>query len=166
MISIRKAIPEDGLGIALVNVYTWKTTYAGLIPESFINSRIENVMKIAERNRSEIAENNNYIVATVDNTIVGFACFGKVIEEEFTYEGTIHALYVLSGFQGKGVGKMIFNACIEELKNLGCNSLIVNCLKGNKSLEFYKHMGGKIIGKREDKVKDVVLTSDIIKLEI
>lgn len=37
MIEIRKAIPEDALGITIVNVYTWKTTYTGLIPNELYN---------------------------------------------------------------------------------------------------------------------------------
>ena len=38
---------------------------------------------------------------------------------------------------------------IKELKQLGCNKMIIACLKGNLSNEFYKHIGGKYI-------KDVV----------
>jgi len=61
MITIRKATPEDALGISIVNVYTWKTTYSGLIPEDFINSRIEKVTEIAERNKREIGEREDKI---------------------------------------------------------------------------------------------------------
>lgn len=166
MIQIRKAIPEDALGIAIVNVYTWKTTYSGLLPDDFINSRIDRLAEIADRNRNEIEENNNFIVATVDNTIVGFVWYGKSRNEEFIDSGEVYAIYVLSGFQGKCVGRMILTACIEELKKEGCNSVIINCLEGNKSLEFYKHMGGKVIGKRKDKIKEIFMIEDIIVLEI
>lgn len=162
MIEIRKAIPEDALGIAIVNVYTWKTTYSGLIPDEFINSRIDRVIEIANRNRIDIEEGKTFIVAKEDNTIIGFALYGKSRNEEFVDYGEIYALYVLSGFQGKGIGRDIFTLCIEELKKLGCNSLIINCLEGNNSIEFYKHMGGKIVGKTKDEVQGVYLTSDIL----
>lgn len=166
MIQIRKAVPEDALGIAIVNVYTWKTAYSGLLPDDFINSRIDRLIEIADRNRSEIEENNKFIVATVGNTIVGFACYGKTRNEEFIDAGEIYAIYVLSGFQGKGVGRKMFTASIEELKKEECNSVIINCLEGNKSLEFYKHMGGKIIGKRKDKIKEISMITDVVLLEI
>lgn len=166
MITIRKATPEDALGISIVNVYTWKTTYSGLIPEDFINSRIEKVTEIAERNKREIEEKDNYIVATVDDIIVGFACYGESREEEFINAGEIYAIYVLSGFQGKGIGEKIFTACIEELKKNRFDSVIINCLKGNNSLEFYKRMGAKIIGEREDKIRGILMIADILLLEI
>lgn len=166
MIVIRKATPEDALGISIVNVYTWKTTYSGLIPEEFINSRIKKVAEIAERNKNEMENNDNFIVATVGNTIVGFASYGESSEEEFINAGEIYAIYVLSGFQGKGIGKKIFRACIEELKKSRFGSVVINCLKGNNSLEFYKHMGAKIIGEREDKIKDILMIADILLLEI
>ncbi len=166
MITIRKATPKDALGISIVNVYTWKPTYSGLIPEEFIDSRIEKVIEIAERNKREIEENKNFIVATVDDIIVGFASYGESREEQFINAGEIYAIYVLSGFQGKDIGKKIFTSCIDELKKNRFDSVILNCLKGNKSLEFYKHMGAKIIGEREDKVKGILMMADILLLEI
>lgn len=166
MITIRKATPEDALGISIVNVYTWKTTYSGLIQEDFIDSRIEKVTEIAERNKSEIEEKDNFIVATVDGVIVGFASYGESREEEFINAGEIYAIYVLSGFQGQGIGKEIFTVCIEELKKNRFDSVIINCLKGNNSLEFYKHMGAKIIGEREDEIKGILMIANILLLEI
>ena len=166
MITIRKATPKDALGISIVNVYTWKTTYSGLIPEEFIDSRIEKVTEIAERNKREIEEKDNFIVATVDGAIIGFACYGESREEEFINAAEIYAIYVLSGFQGKNIGKKIFKSCIEELKRNGFDSVIINCLKGNNALEFYKHMGAKIIGEREDKIKGIIMIADILLLEI
>ena len=37
---------------------------------------------------------------------------------------------------------------IEELKKMGYNKMIIGCLEGNPSNEFYKHIGGKFIKKR------------------
>lgn len=166
MIKIGKAIPEDALGIAIVNVYTWKTAYSGLIPDDLINSRIGRVIEIAERNRMDIEESNSFIVAKEGDNVIGFAWYGKSRDKEFKNSGEIYAIYLLSGFQGKGIGRDIFNLCIEELKKSGCNSVIINCLEGNKSVEFYKHMGGKIVGKRKDEIQGVYLSSDILLFEL
>jgi GNAT superfamily N-acetyltransferase len=166
MIKIEKAIPEDALGIAIVNVYTWRTAYSGLIPDKIIDSRIDRVIEIANRNRIDIEESNTFIVAKEDNTIIGFAWYGESRNEEFVDSGEIYALYVLSGFQEKGIGRDIFTLCIEELKKLGCSSVIINCLEGNNSMEFYKHMGGKVVSKRKDKIQGVYLSSDILLFEI
>ena len=34
---------------------------------------------------------------------------------------------------------------LEELKSLGFNKMIIACLKGNPTNEFYKHIGGEYI---------------------
>lgn len=166
MVKIQRAIPEDALGIAIVNVYTWKTTYTGLIPNDFIDSRIYRVREIADRNRRDIELENRFIVAKEDNTVIGFAWYGKSRNEAFIDSGEIYALYVLSGFQRKGIGRKIFDYCIEELKKDGYKSLIINCLEGNKSVEFYKHIGGKVVGKSSDEIQGVHLISDILLFEI
>ena len=31
---------------------------------------------------------------------------------------------------------------------MGCNKMVIGCLEGNSSNEFYKHIGGKFIKKR------------------
>ena len=37
---------------------------------------------------------------------------------------------------------------IQKLKNIGYDKMIIGSLEGNKSNEFYKHIGGKLIKKR------------------
>ncbi len=32
-----------------------------------------------------------------------------------------------------------------ELKKLGCTKMIIGCLDGNPSNEYYKHIGGKFV---------------------
>lgn len=48
----------------------------------------------------------------------------------------------------KVLGKKLFEAGIQELKNMGFNKMIVGCLANNPSNDFYKHMGGKLIKTR------------------
>ena len=76
MFEIRKAVPEDALGITIVNVYTWKTTYTGLMPDDVIDARIAELMERTEKCRTEIEENDNFMVASVENNIIGFCRCG------------------------------------------------------------------------------------------
>ena len=46
MFSIEKAKECDALGIAIVNVYTWKTQYSGLIDEKIIDKRIKLFLRL------------------------------------------------------------------------------------------------------------------------
>ncbi|MBM7834635.1 GNAT family N-acetyltransferase [Clostridium sardiniense] len=166
MFLIRKAIPDDALGITIVNVYTWKITYTGLIPDELIDKRIDSLKYLAKEIREDIEKNNNFIVASIENTIIGFCSYGNSRNESFMDSGEINALYVLHGFQGEGLGKELFLAGAKELKHLGYSSVIINCLQGNPSIEFYKHMGGNVVSERKDKIKGTVITEDIIYIKI
>lgn len=166
MCHIRKATPKDALGISIVNTYTWKTAYSGLMPDILIDSRIDALKSKAEKCKSEIEHNNNFIVAVVDDTVIGFCLYGPSRNKDYNKEGEIYALYVLKGFQGEKVGKRLFIAGKNELVDNGYLSIIINCLKGNPSLGFYKHMGGKIVGERLDCINGQNLSEDILYFEI
>ncbi len=166
MFKIRKAIPDDALGITIVNVYTWKITYTGLIPDELIDARINELKYLAKKRREDIERNDNFVVASIGSTIIGFCSYGKSRNESFMDSGEINALYVLHGFQGDGVGKELFLAGTKELKHLGYSSVIINCLQGNPSIEFYKHMGGNVVSKRKEEIKGTVITEDILYIKI
>ena len=68
---------EDSLQIAIVNVYTWKTQYSGLISENILNSRIKNIRQTEEKIKSRIISDGNYLVAKKDNTVIGFCRYSK-----------------------------------------------------------------------------------------
>jgi GNAT superfamily N-acetyltransferase len=165
MFFIRRALPEDALGIAVVNAYTWKTTYTGLMPDDLIDERILTIQELAEKCRADIIKRDNFLVAVVDHTVVGFCIYGKSQNEGFKESGEIVALYVLKGFHGMGLGKSLFFAGVNELIGKGYKSMIINCLKGSPSLDFYRHMGGKTVGSRQDEIKGVTIDEDILYFE-
>lgn len=165
MFTVRKAVPEDALGITIVNVYTWKTAYSELMPEELIDTRIENLMEKAEKTRADIAQNHNFYIAVVGNTIVGFCCYGPSRNNAYENSGEIYALYTLKGMEKHGVGKALFLAASRELREKGFSSIIINCLYGNPSIGFYRHMGGKVIARRKDILQGKSISADILYFE-
>ncbi|MBO5477407.1 MAG: GNAT family N-acetyltransferase [Clostridia bacterium] len=166
MVNIRKARVEDALQIAIVNVYTWKTQYSGLMPEDVIDNRVANVEQMAMKNKQRIIDDDNYIVAEVDGTIVGFTRYAKSTYKDYENAGEIFALYLLKGFNGKGIGRKLFEAAKDELKRAGYNKMIIKCLKGNPTLDFYKYMGGKVIGEDKMIIDNAVLEEDVLMYNI
>ena len=167
-IIVRKATVADATGIAIVAAYTWATAYSGLLPRSLLKDRIDAVPQNAGRMKSLIETGfSDYAVAVQDNAVIGFCGYGKSRNPDYPQHGEITALYVLKGFAGKGIGRKIFEFAVKELNATGCEKMIINCLEGNPSLNFYIHMGGKICGSREDeifggyKTKDNILEFDI-----
>ena len=162
MFKIEKARECDSLQIALVNVYTWKTQYTGLIPDELIDTRIRNVEFSEGKIKERIKEDGNYIVVKKDNTVVGFVRYGKCDMKDYENYGEIKALYLLEGFQGNGLGRELFEIARENLKNMGYTKMRINCLKGNPTLDFYIHMGGKHIGEFENNISGFSVMEDII----
>lgn len=140
---IRKRTKEDCKDIQKVVTISWNETYKGIVPDWFLEE-----LKINEEERIQKAydtfdeNDNNQFVLEIDEEIVGFVNFGESRDDEYENCGEIFALYVINKFKGNGFGKKLVDAAKNELKNMGYNKMLIGCLKGNPSNEFYKHIGG------------------------
>lgn len=140
---IRRRTKEDISGIQKVVTTSWNETYKGIVPDWFLEELKENEDERIKNVYDSFDENdNNQFVLIVDNEVVGFVNFGKTSDEEYQDCGEIFALYVISKYKGNGFGKKLVGTVKNELKKLGFNKMLIACLKGNPSNEFYKHIGG------------------------
>lgn len=162
MFEIRKAVPEDALGIAIVNVYTWKTAYTGLLPEEVLDARISGLLERAESCLADLRQNGSFFVAADGRSVVGFCRYGESRNSAYPDAGEIYALYVLKGYQGLGAGKALFSTAAAALSGEGCRSMILNCLNGNPSLGFYEHRGGKIVAQRTEEIKGKNVAENVL----
>ena len=169
--TIRKATLADALGIAIVSVYIWKTAYSGLLPEEMLDKRLADLPKMAENMKKQIIDRDNYFVATVDDTVVGFTAFCSPCRNpDYADSGEIGALYCLKGYNGYGIGRALFEAAVKELVQRGYKTMIIDCLRGNPTLGFYEHLGGKVVAEREmvridhSRIEDVLFYDNIENL--
>lgn len=166
-VKIRDAVPSDAIGIAIVQAYTWLTTYAGLMPDGVLRARVEKVPSQAAYYEGQIPLGERYVVAEAGNAIVGFAVCEASRNEDYPTDGEIQAIYVLKGFQGKGIGRDLFARCIEKLRRAGFDHMILNCLDSNPSIGFYEKMGGYIAGERTDMLRGGhVIREKILRFDI
>lgn len=143
---IRKKEQKDCFGVAHVVTVAWNETYKGIVPDASLEELKSNEDERAQKSFEYYDANNNYqFVLEINNEIVGFVHFGITKDEEFEKCGEILALYIIKKYQGYGFGKKLVDEAVKELKKMGCDKMIIACLKGNPSNEFYKHIGGKYI---------------------
>lgn len=120
-----------------------------------------------EKDRAQSALNNfdkndnHQFVLVIKNKIVGFVNVGLTEDKECTGYGELFALYIINGYKGKGFGRKLTEAGIEELKKLGCSKMLIGCLKGNRTNEYYKHIGGKFIKTRIFKLPNQDLIENV-----
>ena len=140
---IRPRTKEDCKAIAHVVAISWNETYKGIVPDWFLEE-----LKEKEDERAMKAYNafdmdpNKHLVLEVDNDVVGFVNFGKSLDPDYEDCGEIIALYIINKYKGNGFGRKLVEEAKKELKKMGYNQMIIACLKGNPTNEFYKHIGG------------------------
>lgn len=152
---LRLATEADARGIAVVQVATWQATYRGIVPDAYLDA-----LDPAERAhgwKTALAASRDQadrgVVVAVDGTaIVGFLAFGPAREREAlgldTETGEFQALYVLPGYQGRGLGRRLVAAAAERLTCAGYASGLVFVLRDNPSRGFYERLGGRLTHRR------------------
>lgn len=146
---IRKKERKDCADVTHVVTVAWNETYKGIVPDVFLEGLYLNEEQRTINSYNKFDENDNHqYVLEVDGKVIGFVNVGSTDEKEYDNCGELHAIYIINGYKGNGYGKKLINIGIEELKKMGYNKMIIGCLEGNPSNEFYKHIGGKFIKKR------------------
>ncbi len=153
---IRHAEITDAKEILFVHAQTWKTTYNGIIEQTFLESLNSEERLIARKNR--LLDNTRVcFVVLYENQVVGFCEVGAVIfhdnrylwkEQWKQYEnfGEMYTLYILKEHQKKGIGKALFYQAKSQLKNKGFTTFIAWVLEENdQARQFYeKNEGAKV----------------------
>lgn len=149
-IIIRHARPEDSRDIAKVQVETWHTAYRGIIPDSYLNAMdIEN--KSEKWRKGILREPTRPIfVATIDDEIIGFVSGGTSREKE-NYDAEITVFYVLDRYQGRWIGKMLFQRMIEEFRWKWYSSFYLWVHARGPARRFYEYMWGEYIDEKIEK---------------
>jgi L-amino acid N-acyltransferase YncA len=159
MILIRTAETSDAKAIADVHVATWRTTYAGLLPDTVllgITSEGEQrhwrrVIAIAKRDFVvQLAE-------TADGEVIGYGSAGPTRESSLPFSAEVYTLYVAPDHQGQGCGRLLLAAMLKQLQAQGHGSAMLWVLAANPARFFYQAMGGVVAAERRERHFGVAL---------
>ena len=130
--------------MARVHVDSWRTTYAGLVPDDYLAGlsyeRSEQQWRRGLTNAT--AASCYFVVETEGGQIVGFATGGPLREPVADYRGELYAIYLLHSFQQLGLGRGLVAQVAGWLRQRDLNSMLVWVLKGNPACRFYEKLGG------------------------
>jgi GNAT superfamily N-acetyltransferase len=155
MVSIRRASGQDAGAIAHVHVQSWRTTYAGIVPEEYLAG-----LKESERTplwQDWLSRDTPVFVAEKDGEVVGFASGGKLREPLEDYDAELFAIYLLERAQRQGIGTALLRCVAEWLRTQGFKSMAVWVLADNLSVGFYEESGAQRISSKEIEIGGVVL---------
>ncbi len=149
---IQPANPKNAADIARVHVDTWRTTYAGIVPDDHLASLSYDVRtKLWTEILSDPAlHHHTWVAKDAAGKVVGFSNGGKNRDESQPYQGEVMALYLLKEFQGRGIGKRLLLDSFEQLFRHGHTSAIAWVFEKNPTAQFYERLGGKLCGEKWD----------------
>jgi GNAT superfamily N-acetyltransferase len=153
--AIRRARVEDAAAIARVHVESWRSTYAGMLPEKML-LRLSSASHEQRWWRHVLGRfrNRHYVYVVEDEAegVVGFASGGRARDRGLAFRGEIYALYLLDEYHGRGLGRALFMRLAARLLRECGNTLVVWVLATNPSRFFYEAMGGARAATRADRM--------------
>ncbi|MBO4500995.1 MAG: GNAT family N-acetyltransferase [Clostridia bacterium] len=135
-IIIKPMQTEDEMtGKGYVHWKAWHEAYPGLVDQSYLDRMtLEKCVDAAARRYTD-----NTLVAKDGCRVVGFAAYGACRDGDLPEAGEVYAIYVLSEYYGKGVGKRLMDSALKELD---LPRVAVWVLKGNgRAIRFYEKCG-------------------------
>ena len=142
---IRPARLEDVPAMARVHVDTWRTTYAGLVPDEHLRGL--SYERCAARWVEVLAEpggeTHAFVAEAAPGGILALASGGPVQEPLEPFDGELYVLYVRQSFQRAGVGTLLVRRVARDLAARGYGSLVIWVLKENPACGFYERFGGR-----------------------
>lgn len=150
--SIRTARVEDANAIARVHVETWRTTYAGLIPDHYlIGLSIDAYAAKWKKLLKSDPPSHVMFVAEVAGKPIGFATGGPARLKNAPAPAEVYTLYVAGDFQGQGIGRALFQTVLSGLAKKGHGSAFLWVLSENPSRFFYERLGGRARGQQAER---------------
>ncbi|WP_230408328.1 GNAT family N-acetyltransferase [Undibacterium baiyunense] len=149
-IQLRRATVADAEAIAAIRIEGWRTTYRGMIPDSYLNEMDmnENVLHWRTILQALPAKEDSLCVyvGISDNEIVGFVSAMKLSEPKLGKDGEINAIYIRPQWQRCGIGKRMLHKAARSLQAMGCTSCVIWVIDGNsQARNFYEELGGEIL---------------------
>lgn len=147
MITIRPATEQDFPLIRRLADEVFPATYTPLLPEGQVEYMME-MMYSAEALQEQLREGHRFFLGYVGGEPAGYLS----IEQQGDSLFHLHKLYVLPRFQRSGLGRVLFEEAVREVRRKGIlpARIELNVNRENRALGFYER-----IGMRRDRVVDI-----------
>ena len=144
-VTIVKASEKDIPAIQHIAYTTWPLVYGLIVGETQLAYMLNLIYSTSSLEQQ--MQNGSLFVLTKENDeTTAFAAY--FLKAPNIYK--LDKLYALPNQQGKGLGKILINYIIEEIKSLGATALHLNVNRWNtKAQSFYEHLNFKIIEEQD-----------------
>ncbi|WP_264078719.1 GNAT family N-acetyltransferase [Mycobacterium szulgai] len=138
---MRRAVEQDALDVARVQVRSWQAAYRGLIDQNYLDGLTpEHWTSRYTFGRIGIGVPST-LVAVDGPAICGLATTGLCRDDDLTNFGELLAFYVDPTYAGTGVGRLLMTAARDRLRRVVTDASLW-VLEGNvRARQFYERDG-------------------------
>lgn len=155
MIVIKRAAAKDARDIAQVHVESWQTTYAGIVPQRYLDGL--SAWERAEYWRDILSRTDEVFVAEQEGRVVGFAIGGPSRDGVQGCDAELYAIYLLAEVQRMRIGTDLLRELARSLYESKFSSMDVWVLEANPAKHFYEWMGAHPAATKEIQIGGTTL---------
>ena len=160
MILVQKVGEESIPQVQHIVQLTWPVTYGPILSKEQLDYMI-NLIYSTDSLTKQIQKGHQFILATEENTVVGFASYSvKDTTQPSCFR--LHKIYIDPNQQGKGIGKILLDFILDDIKPKGATDLELNVNRHNKALGFYQKLGFVIISEEDIDIGNGYFMNDYV----
>lgn len=143
-VEVRPATAADARSIAEVHVRSWQAAYRGKIPQERLDAlSVEQRHEVWQQILADSRPPQSGVLVVVDaDTILGFLAYGPSRDSDAAeLTGEIGAIYLLEEAWGRGVGRLLMEAGVQQLRAGGYRSATLWVLRTNERARWFYEAG-------------------------
>ena len=143
VLSIAPASYAELPEVASIHVTSWRETYVGQVPQSYLDS-LDIEERLAKwRQEFGRAEYRELLLARVNGTAAGFISFGLARDDDRRSDAEIYAVYLLRQHWRAGIGYRLYKAACSILYDKGFRRAYLWVLESDlRTIAAYERWGG------------------------
>ncbi len=154
---IQKAKLSDIPVIQHIAYATWPIAYGTILSKAQIEYML-NLMYSKDVLMNQLHDGYTYLMAVEDEKSIGFAAYNAITAVQYK----LQKLYILPTTQGSGIGKLLLQTVIDQVKSAGAQQLILNVNRQNKAIGFYTKMGFQILKEEDNDIGNGYFMNDYV----
>src|ERR1051326_3096978 len=133
--------------MAKVHVDSWRTTYTGIVPDSYLANLTYARRETFWRDILGNARLHGYPFVAINNAgeIIGFVFAGPQHNGDPAYQAELSSIYLLQEYQDQGIGRQLARRLVEALVQAGIRSMLLWVFAANPARCFFEALGGQYL---------------------
>lgn len=159
MYHIKAATINDIPVIQELTEKIWRPTYQDINTPEQIDYMIEMMYSTSALNKQITELGHRFVILLDDNVPIGFASYSTTDAPGIF---KLQKIYLDGSYQGKGVGKLLLQEVVDQVKDRGAHTLELNVNRLNKAKFFYEKQGFSIFQEKKTDIGNGFIMDDYV----